>query len=127
REIGHRFFSAKRAILYGTGAALASSEGLLVYVDVPKNEIQFRSRAGSVTNLGARSADRAKRMYKRFYFVDWPALRLHQAKLLPRLDLIVDSQRPDEPSLMDGKILRQGLAKMARSSFRVRPWFEPGP
>jgi mannose-6-phosphate isomerase class I len=127
RELGQRFLSAERTILYGTGAALAGSQGFVVYVDVPKNEIQFRSRARSVTNLGARSPDSPKRMYKRFYFVDWPPLRTHQAKLLPRLDLIVDSQRPDEPTLMSGETLRRGLAKMARSLFRVRPWFEPGP
>lgn len=117
----------KRTILYGTGAALARSRGLLVYVDVPKNEIQFRSRAGSVTNLGARFHAEPKPMYKRFYFADWPPLRVHQAELLPRLDLIVDGQRPDEPALMSGDALRSSLAKAARSWFRVRPWFEPGP
>src|SRR5262249_5309215 len=127
RDLGRRFLSTERAILYGTGAALAATEGCLVYVDVPKNEIQFRSRAGSITNLGAWEPEGAKQMYKRFYFVDWPPLRTHQAALLPRLDLIVDSQRPDEPALMSGETLRRGLAKMARSWFRVRPWFEPGP
>lgn len=119
--------SGPRTILYGTGAALAARPGFLGYVDVPKNEIQYRSRAGSIPNLGALQAADPKRMYKRFYFADWPPLRAHQAGLLARLDLIVDSQRPDTPALMSGDDLRGGLARAAHSWFRARPWFEPGP
>ncbi len=118
---------ARLNILYGTGAALAGWQGLLLYVDVPKNEIQFRARAKAVKNLGAAQAAEPKPAYKRSYFIDWVAANRHKADLLPRIDWIVDEQRPDEPAFMPGAALRAGLAEMARSFFRVRPWFEPGP
>jgi mannose-6-phosphate isomerase class I len=125
-----RLTGGERVIVYGTGAALVTpptSPSVIVYLDVPKNEIQFRARARSITNLGADKPEEPKRMYKRFYFADWPALRAHSAELLPRLDFIVDTQRPDDPAFMSGPALRDVLAKMARTCCRVRPWFEPGP
>ena len=114
-------------ILYGSGAALSGwGNAYLVYVDVPKNEIQYRSRAGSITNLGCSEATHPKAMYKRFYFVDWIALNRHKAEILPQIDLFVDEQRPDEPACITGDALRKGLDMMAHNVFRVRPWFEPG-
>ena len=114
-------------ILYGCGAALAGWEGVLVYVDGPKNEIQFRQRAGSVTCLGAAEVLDPKRAYKRSYFVDWMAANRHKAALHGRIDWIVDGQRPEEITFARGDDLRAALDRMAHTCFRVRPWFEPGP
>jgi mannose-6-phosphate isomerase class I len=115
------------ALVYGTGAALAGWNGPLVYFDVPKNEVQFRSRAGHPVNIGSTGTQNAKAAYKRMYFVDWPVLNRHRAVLLPRMTYMVDEQRPDEPTFMAGDNFRRGLDAMARNYVRVRPWFEPGP
>jgi mannose-6-phosphate isomerase class I len=113
-------------ILIGPGAALASWEGLLIYIDIPKNEIQFRSRAGTVSNLGTTVVSDPGKMYKGFYFVDWVVLNKHKKQTLPSVDLFVDGQRPEMPVWIEGTILRESLWHMSRNVFRVRPWFEPG-
>lgn len=119
--------AADLSIVYGTGAALAGWDALIVYLDVPKNEIQFRARAGAVRNLGAAIATDHRSTYKRCYFVDWPALTAHRADLLERIDVIVDEQRPEEPAHATGADVREALDRLAHGVFRPRPWFEPGP
>ncbi|HWG85506.1 MAG TPA: class I mannose-6-phosphate isomerase [Deinococcales bacterium] len=119
--------SAGLSIVYGCGAALAAWRGNTVYCDVPKNEQQFRARAGRVVNLGAADPADAKATYKRLYFVDWQVQRRHAAHLLPGLAAVADLQRPDEPTVMAGADFRAALGRMAGSFLRVRPWFEPGP
>lgn len=115
------------SIVYGCGAALCSwPDALTVYIDLPKNELQFRSRAGAVANLGLASPLSPSEAYKRFYFVDWVMLNKHKQRLLPQIDLFVDGQRVTEPTFIAGQALRAGLNDLSTASLRVRPWMEPG-
>jgi predicted NBD/HSP70 family sugar kinase/mannose-6-phosphate isomerase class I len=118
--------AADLCILYGTGAALSNWKGLLVYLDVPKNEIQYRMRAGTANNIGAVTRTINSQTYKRFYFVDWPVLNKHKEQLLPQIDCIVDEQRISEITWMEGDDFRSALNEMLSHSLRARPWFEAG-
>jgi predicted NBD/HSP70 family sugar kinase/mannose-6-phosphate isomerase class I len=113
-------------IVYGAGAALSRWPGKLIYIDVPKNEIQYRMRAGSITNLGCRSAFASTQMYKRFYFVDWPVLNKHKEALLEQVDIICDEQRISDITWMHGIDFQSTLQNILQSPFRARPWFAAG-
>ncbi|MFN8241481.1 MAG: class I mannose-6-phosphate isomerase [Bacteroidales bacterium] len=113
-------------ILYGIGAASVINKGCIVYFDLPKNELQYRSRAGSVTNLGIQEPGDPGKMYKRYYFIDWPVLNRHKMNIAGRVDYLVDSQRPFDMTWMTGSSFRESLVKMSRGVLRARPWFEPG-
>ena len=79
-------------IIIGPGAALLNPDAALLYLELPKNELQFRMRAGSINNLGAGELVEPFRMYKRFYFVDWVLLNKHKKSILSRIEAIVHPQ-----------------------------------
>jgi len=113
-------------IVIGIGAGLTSWDAGLIYLDIPKNEIQYRMRAASVSNFGKAETGPAFAMYKRFYFVDWVMLDKHRNQLLERIDVIADGQRAGELNWMFKGALIEGIRQMSHSVFRVRPWFEKG-
>jgi mannose-6-phosphate isomerase class I len=113
-------------IVYGCGASLVNWKCPIIFFDVPKNEIQFRSRAGNIKNLGTFLSTESKEQYKRFYFIDWKVFNQRKQELLPKISILIDEQRPDDITWITGQGLRNVLSEMSSNVFRARPWFEPG-
>ncbi|MEI6576328.1 MAG: class I mannose-6-phosphate isomerase [Bacteroidota bacterium] len=113
-------------IIYGMGAALCGIKGLLLFIDLPKYELQQRSRKGMIRNIGHDKALNPKEMYKGFYFVDWVVLNRHKANIIKEIDIFLDGQLNIDVAWMEGHAARQALHTMSLNTFRVKPWFEPG-
>jgi mannose-6-phosphate isomerase class I len=113
-------------ILIGTGASLVDWDVPVIYLDVPKNEIQYRIRAEAITNLGLRSPDEPAQMYKQAYFVDWVVLNKHKASIGNRIAIQGDVQWEQTINWMFRKDLADGLQHLGTTVLRVRPWFEAG-
>lgn len=113
-------------IVYGNGASLANWDCPLIYFDLPKNELQYRMRAGSATNLGLSVINVDFKMYKHYYFIDWVVLNKEKERLAPKIDVVVDAQFNGTITWSYMDDIKEALKSMAASVFRVRPWFEPG-
>jgi predicted NBD/HSP70 family sugar kinase/mannose-6-phosphate isomerase class I len=113
-------------ILAGPGAGLSNWQTPIIYFDLPKNELQYRMRAGSATNLGGKTTGPNAEMYKRSYFVDWPFLNQHRRAIGKDIAIVADGQHDDNPNWAPMDAIRQGMRHMACNLIRARPWFEPG-
>lgn len=124
---GRLHFNANSThIVIGTGAALTHLQAPVIYLDIPKNELQYRMRAGTVTNLGNTKTEAYNEMYKRAYFVDWVVLNNYKQSIASRITIMADTQWRDTLTWVFNTDLQAGIASITRTSFRVRPWFEAG-
>ncbi|MDH7463887.1 class I mannose-6-phosphate isomerase [Chitinophagaceae bacterium 26-R-25] len=113
-------------ITIGVGASLVNKSAPVIYIDLPKNELQYRMRAEKANNLGKQHRDDNQETYKRFYFVDWVVLNEYKNKILPLIEIIVDGQWNNNITWAFFKDIQEGLQYLSQNAFRVRPWFEAG-
>jgi mannose-6-phosphate isomerase class I len=115
-------------LVLGTGARLLADGDLLVYADLARWEIQQRQRRQQMGNLGVANCTASPGLkHKRAFFIDWRVADRWKKPLLPRLDFLLDTNRPSQPLLVTGEAFRRGLAEAVRRPFRVVPFFDPGP
>jgi len=116
-------------IVYGHAASLIAEEyDCLVYADMARWEIQLRQRRQELNNLGLKNSEETPAIqYKRGYFVDWRVCDRLKQKLFDKADYWLDTNKKDEPKMIAGRTLLDGLTALSKSPFRMVPYFDPGP
>ncbi len=116
-------------LMVGTGATLIAPRcDLLIYADLARWEIQQRQRRGAIGNLGIDNRNQSPSLkYKRGFFLDWRAADRLKRTLFPKIDFLLDTNKPETPKLITGASLHAGLEAAVGRPFRVVPFFDPGP
>lgn len=116
-------------IIYGHGAATISPDAALtIYADMPRWEIQMRSRRHEVTGIGVdNAADAPSVHYKRGYFLDWVICDALKRRIMDRVDFWLDSTEAGNPKMIDADTFTRGLDATVARPFRVVPFFDPAP
>jgi len=117
-------------LVIGTGASfVAEGCDLLVYSDMARWEIQRRMREHLVDNIGVTNRDTEDPMllYKHGYFVDWRICDRLKRNLLSKLDYLLDTNCSNNPKMVAGRAITEGLHQTLRRPFSLVPFFDPGP
>lgn len=112
-------------LVLGPGAALVAHD-VLWYADLPKRYAEAEVTGGGGRNLGQRPGD-GEATTKRLFYVDWPLLDRHRDAIGPAINRFLDTQDVENPTSLDGEVLRRSLADLARRPFRTRPTFNTTP
>ncbi len=121
--------NARSGVILGTGALLCVEKpSLLVYADLARWEIQQRQRRGELSNFASDNfRASAAEKYKRAFFVDWRVADRLKKHILPDIDFLLDTNKPEEPKMISGEAFRRALNHAVTRPFRVQPFFDPGP
>lgn len=116
-------------LVYGYGATLlAPDPDILIYVDMPRWEIQGRFRRNEINNLGIYNREApVSEQYKRGYFVDWRVADRLKKDIINQWDYVLDTTKANSPNMISGEAYRNALQETANRPFRVVPFFDPGP
>ena len=115
-------------LVFGYGASLLFPQpDILIYADMARWEIQLRMRKNEVNNLGVKNAnDGFEAKYKRGFFVDWRVCDRHKKKLMDKWDYILDTNIQDQPKMITGSAIQEGLNQVVKQPFSLAPYFDSG-
>lgn len=116
----------QKILIYGVGASLVSTKGLLVYVDITRWEIQLRYRKGLSNYLLDNGEEDILKKFKTGYFVEWRIADKIKRHLFERMDYYVDATIADDMKMIPGEVYLDALKTISKTPFRLVPYFDPG-
>ena len=120
-------YSHNLTVIYGVGASIIANEGLLIYADLCRWEIQQRYRNENLPNwLSENAEEDILRKYKRGYFWEWRIADRHKKQLFHHMDYYLDTNKKDNPRMITGEAFLNAMGIIARRPFRTMPYFDPG-
>ncbi len=113
-------------VIYGWGATLVHPGNALIFFDMTRWEATLRHRAGMPSYRADNADEDSLRKVKRGYYVEWRIADKHKLTFLNRMDWFVDTVDTNNPKMVSGEALREGLRQVAHRPFRLKPYFDPG-
>ena len=113
-------------LVYGVGASLITRGDILLYFDLARWEIQQRFRAGMGNWKADNGSEHFLSKYKRGFFVEWRVADRHKKAYFSQVDYFIDTNEKNNPKMVTGKAMREGISQVAQRPFRVVPYFDAG-
>lgn len=118
--------SSKKILIYGVGASLISKGDILIYCDLARWEIQLRYRQGMPNFKQDNGNEDYLKKVKRGFFIEWRIADKQKIKIFDDIDYLLDSHIKNQPKMITGDALRNGLKQVVKRPFRLVPYFDPG-
>ena len=118
--------SGGKTVVFGFGASLLADQGLCVYADVSRWEIQLRYRAGMSNYLTDDPGEDILRKFKQGYFLEWRIADKLKMAFLDKMQYFIDANRDDDLVMIRRDLFEEALQKAVSGPFRVVPYFDPG-
>jgi hypothetical protein len=106
-------------IIFGLGAALSPHDELWC-LGHPKRYAEAAVGAGAGANLGQRGTP-VVATTRRLFYVDWPILDRHRARIAAVVSLWIDAQTAERPTALEAATLAATTAALVARPFRTRP------
>ena len=101
--------SGGKTLVFGFGASLLADQGLCVYADMSRWEIQLRYRVGMSNYLTYNPGEDILRKYKQGYFLEWRIADKLKMAFMDKMQYFIDANRDDDPVMIRRDLFEEAL------------------